>query len=81
MPGVGTFRLPSGVAHKGEQSMTKLLIAAGIAVKSFLTRKQEGAAMAEYGLLLFVIAIVVLAGAKAVGTAALGVFNQVAGAL
>jgi len=41
--------------------MTKLFITASIALKSFLTRKQEGAAMAEYGLLLFVIAIVVLA--------------------
>ena len=61
--------------------MRKLLITGKRAARDFLARKPEGAAMAEYGLLLFVIALVVLAGATAVGKAALGVFNSVAGSL
>jgi pilus assembly protein Flp/PilA len=45
----------------------------------FLRRKEEGAAMAEYGLLLLLIAVVVIAGATALGNAINGLYNTVAG--
>jgi len=60
--------------------MTKQLLMAKSYLNSFLKRK-EGAAMAEYGLLLFLIAVVVIAGATALGNAVNTVYNQVAGSL
>jgi Flp pilus assembly pilin Flp len=60
--------------------MTKRLILAKIYLNNFLKRK-EGAAMAEYGLLLFLIAVVVIAGAKLLGSAINNVYTQVAGDL
>ena len=60
--------------------MTKQLLMAKSCLNSFLKRK-EGAAMAEYGLLLFLIAVVVIAGATALGNAIKGVYEQVAGDL
>jgi pilus assembly protein Flp/PilA len=42
---------------------------------------EEGASMAEYGLLLALIAVVAMAGATAVGQGVLSKFNEVAGAL
>ena len=60
--------------------MTKQLLMAKSYLNSFLKRK-EGAAMAEYGLLLFLIAVVVIAGATALGNAINGVYNQLAGDL
>jgi Flp pilus assembly pilin Flp len=60
--------------------MTKQLLVAKSYLNSFLKRKQ-GAAMAEYGLLLFLIAVVVIAGATALGNAIKGVYSQVAGDL
>jgi Flp pilus assembly pilin Flp len=60
--------------------MTKHLIIAKSYLNSFLKRR-EGAAMAEYGLLLFLIAVVVIAGATALGKAINGVYNTVAGDL
>jgi Flp pilus assembly pilin Flp len=60
--------------------MTKQLLMAKSYLNSFLKRK-EGAAMAEYGLLLFLIAVVVIAGATALGNAIKDVYTQVAGDL
>ena len=60
--------------------MTKQLLMAKSYLNSFLKRK-EGAAMAEYGLLLFLIAVVVIAGATALGNAIKGVYDQVAAGL
>ncbi len=37
-------------------------------VRRFLTRKEEGASLAEYGLLLALIAVVCLAAIKVLGT-------------
>lgn len=42
---------------------------------------EDGQTMAEYGLLLAVIAIIALAGAQLVGTNVLGVFNSIAAKL
>jgi Flp pilus assembly pilin Flp len=50
-------------------------------ISTFLWRKNEGAAMAEYGLLLLLIAVVVIAGATALGNAISAMYTQVAGAL
>jgi Flp pilus assembly pilin Flp len=60
--------------------MTKQLLMAKSYLNSFLKRN-EGAAMAEYGLLLFLIAVVVITGATALGNAIKGVYSQVAGDL
>jgi pilus assembly protein Flp/PilA len=57
--------------------MTKLVSLA----KRFLPRKEEGATMVEYGLMLALIAVVCLAAVTLVGTKAQGIFNQIAGAL
>ena len=50
-------------------------------ISTFLWRKNQGAAMAEYGLILVLIAVVVVAGATALGKAITAMYTQVAGAL
>ena len=50
-------------------------------ISTFLWRKNQGAALAEYGLLLLLIAVVVIAGATALGNAISAMYTQVAGAL
>ena len=47
----------------------------------FSTRGEEGATAAEYGLLIFLIALVIMGGAAALGLSINGLFNTVAGAL
>ncbi len=42
-------------------------------------KEDKGAAMAEYGLLVALIALVVLAGVQLLGTNLLATFNQIAG--
>lgn len=44
-------------------------------------RDEDGAAMAEYGILLAVIAIVAIAGAQLIGTNLQTVFNNIANTL
>ena len=44
----------------------------------FLRKRDEGASAVEYGLLVALIAVVVAAGAAAIGTALLGTFNSTA---
>jgi len=48
---------------------------------SFSTRSEEGATAAEYGLLIFLIALAIMGGAAALGTSIGGLFSSVAGAL
>jgi pilus assembly protein Flp/PilA len=55
------------------------MIKALMAFYRFLWRKDQGAAMAEYGLLLLLIAVAVIAGATALGTAINSLYNTVAG--
>jgi pilus assembly protein Flp/PilA len=58
--------------HRRGTPMTKLLTAA----KRFV-REEEGASLAEYGLLLALIAIVCMAGMTILGTNINGLFNSV----
>jgi pilus assembly protein Flp/PilA len=44
-------------------------------------RREEGATMVEYGLIVAAIAIVALVGAQLLGANLLGLFNQTAGEL
>ena len=46
-----------------------------------MIRDEEGATMVEYGLLVALIALVALAGVKAVGTNLAALFNSVASSL
>jgi len=69
-------------------SMTKLIAAAKtlrdrstlayLKVQNFLTRKEEGATMAEYALLVGLIALVAIVGVALVGTALSGTFSNIA---
>jgi pilus assembly protein Flp/PilA len=57
--------------------MSKLVVA----VKKFFGRKEEGATMIEYGLMLALIAAVCVGAVKALGSAASGMFTSIAGSL
>jgi pilus assembly protein Flp/PilA len=57
--------------------MVKFLTAA----KKFLCRKEEGATMVEYGLMLALIAVACIAAVTLVGTNASALFNSIAGTL
>ena len=57
--------------------MSKLVVA----VKKFFGRKEEGATMIEYGLMLALIAAVCVAAVKALGTAASGMFTNITNSL
>jgi pilus assembly protein Flp/PilA len=59
----------------GERFMTKLFLVA----RSFLRRKEEGATMVEYGLMLALIATVCITAVALIGTNASGMFNTIAG--
>ena len=50
-------------------------------VKSFLVRKEEGASMAEYGLLIALIAVVCIASVGFIGTNLAARFSTVATAI
>jgi pilus assembly protein Flp/PilA len=45
-------------------------------VKKFLTRKEEGASMVEYGLLVALIAVACVASTKLLGQGIDGIFQQ-----
>lgn len=46
-----------------------------------LKRKQQGAALIEYGLIIALIALVCIAGVTLIGTSASTLFNNIAGQL
>ncbi len=50
------------------------------AAKKFI-RGEEGATMVEYGLMVALIAVVIIAGVTLLGTNLLAIFNGVAGAI
>ncbi len=58
--------------------MARLLVTV---VKNFFSKKEEGATMVEYGLLVALIAVVVAAGAAALGQGISTLFNNVNGSL
>jgi pilus assembly protein Flp/PilA len=68
---------PQHLLPKGEKSMAKLIKAA----RKFITGKEEGASMVEYGLLVALIAIFVIIAVALVGTNLKQVFQTVAGSL
>lgn len=51
------------------------------AVKPFISRKEEGATMVEYALMLALIAVVCLGAVAALGLAVQGLFNSIAGSI
>jgi pilus assembly protein Flp/PilA len=57
--------------------MSKLVVA----VKKFFGRKEEGATMIEYGLMLALIAAVCVAAVQALGTSASGMFTTITNSL
>jgi pilus assembly protein Flp/PilA len=57
--------------------MSKLVVA----VKKFFGRKEEGATMIEYGLMLALIAAVCVGAVKALGSAASGMFTTITNSL
>jgi pilus assembly protein Flp/PilA len=59
----------------------KYLTAARKFVRKFITRQEEGATLAEYGLLLALIAVVCIAAITALGTQISSMFASVAGSI
>ena len=50
-------------------------------VKKYITRSEEGATLAEYGLLLALIAVVCIAAVTALGTKISTIFSNLAGSI
>jgi len=59
----------------------KSLRATASAVRTFLVRREEGATMADYALLVALIALVAITGVALVGTALSGTFGNIANKL
>ena len=57
------------------------LVAAAQKVRKFITGKEEGASMVEYGLLVALIAVVVAVAAAALGKGVSTLFDKVNGSL
>jgi pilus assembly protein Flp/PilA len=61
--------------------MSKLVTASKKFVKKYLTRQEEGATLAEYGLLLALIAVVCLAAVTVLGTKISSMFSTLAASI
>ena len=61
--------------------MKKFLTSAKKFVAKYITRKEEGATLAEYGLLLALIAVVCLGAITLLGTQISAMFSTVAGSV
>ncbi len=61
--------------------MRTYLLAAKKFVAKYITRKEEGATLAEYGLLLALIAVVCIAAIALVGTQISTMFSTVSGSI
>ena len=64
--------------HPTMELLTTMLARAGLAFWTML-RRQEGQTMAEYGILIAVIAIVVIVAAALLGSSISALFNSTAG--
>ncbi len=62
-------------------SVTDRLFVQCLTALNQLKRQEEGQALAEYGLILGLVAVVVIAAVTLIGTKLNGVLNSVAGAL
>ncbi len=61
--------------------MRTYLAAAKKFVNKYITRKEEGASLAEYGLLLALIAVVCIAAITVLGTKISSMFNALSGSI
>jgi pilus assembly protein Flp/PilA len=61
--------------------MRTYLLAAKKFVTKYITRKEEGATLAEYGLLLALIAVVCIAAIAALGTRISTMFSTLSGSI
>jgi pilus assembly protein Flp/PilA len=61
--------------------MKNLVTATRKFVAKYITRKEEGATLAEYGLLLALIAVICIVAIAAVGTKISTMFSTVAGSI
>jgi pilus assembly protein Flp/PilA len=61
--------------------MKKFVTAAKKFVSKYVTRQEEGATLAEYGLLLALIAVVCLAAIKVLGTQISTLFSTISGSI
>jgi pilus assembly protein Flp/PilA len=61
--------------------MKNLVTASKKFIAKYITRKEEGATLAEYGLLLALIAVVCITAIALVGTKVSSMFNSVAGSI
>jgi pilus assembly protein Flp/PilA len=61
--------------------MSKYVTAVKKFVAKYITRKEEGATLAEYGLLLALIAVVCIAAITVLGTKISSMFSTVAGSI
>jgi pilus assembly protein Flp/PilA len=61
--------------------MTKFITSATKFIKKYVTRQEEGATLAEYGLLLALIAVVCIAAITLVGTKISSMFTSIAGSI
>jgi pilus assembly protein Flp/PilA len=59
----------------------KFVTAAKKFVSKYVTRQEEGATLAEYGLLLALIAVVCLAAIQVLGTKISSLFSTIAGSI
>jgi len=62
-------------------AFTMATIRARLAVRKFFSRKEEGASLAEYGLLLALIAVVCIAAITVLGTKISTMFTTLAGSI
>src|SRR5262245_9758487 len=69
------------LACTGEQPMSKYLTAVKKFVAKYITRKEEGATLAEYGLLLALIAVVCIVAITALGTKISSMFQSLASSI
>ena len=76
LPEGDVSRSPFSFSYE-ELAMRKTLVKV---VKRFV-REEDAPTAVEYGLMVALIAVVVIAGATALGTSTLGVFNAVAAAI
>jgi len=72
------FLLPSS---ERTESMKKFLTAAKKFVRKFVTRQEEGATLAEYGLLLALIAVVCIGAIAVLGTKISSMFTSVSNSI
>jgi len=77
IPGVESFRVALIARARRGKFMTRFIRIAN----KFLTRREEGATLAEYGLLLALIAVVCLAAITLLGSTISSMFASLAGTI